>query len=480
VRAALAVLAVACLFNCCMWAQERPQAGPFNASQMDMQAPPAQGVAVRAGRLFDPKAGAYLTNQVILIKGDRISDVGPADRVQIPAGAKVIDLSRATVLPGLIDRHVHLIQDQFPNDGRASFTALNYALKDLRAGFTTLQDMGSAFTYATVELRDAINKGLVPGPRLQVSGPQINPRGAAYYPAPSVVTPFGQGPGAPVWQLSSDVNSPWLARAAVRERSHYGVDWIKIYETEDYQGGGYPDPEGAGAFKPDGSMINVPSLSLEENQAIVDEAHRRGLKVACHAYGGEGLRNCLAAGVDLPIHVIVGVTGASGLDDETLRYFKQPLADGTLRPVQQTLWDLIGELEARDLKASGGKHTRLSLTELSFKRLNAAGVRQIFGSGAYIGGHGIQAFQFSYYVKWGMKPVDALRMATSNAAEGLNYELAHEVGFVEKGKFADIIAVAGDPLADITEMERVKFVMKGGVVFRNDPIPGGGGITGGR
>jgi imidazolonepropionase-like amidohydrolase len=467
VRVAFALLTVACLGNR-GWAQERPQAAPFNASQMDMQPPPAQGIAVRAGRLFDPKSGTNLINQVILIKGDRITDVGPADRVQIPPGAKVIDLSHATVLPGLIDRHVHLMQDQFPNDGRASFTGLNFALKDLRAGFTTLQDMGSAYTYATVELRDAINKGLVPGPRLQVSGPQINPRGSAYYPAPSVVTPFGQGPGGAVWQLSGDVNSPWLARAAVRERSHYGTDWIKIYETEDYEGGGYPDPDGAGAFKPDGTMINVPSLSLEENQAIVDEAHRRGLKVACHAYGGEGLRNCLAAGVDLPMHVIVGVTGAAGLDDETLRYFKQPLADGTLRPVQQTLWDLIGELEARDLKASRGKATRIGLTELSFKRLNAAGVKQVFGSGAYNGGHGIQAFQFAYYVKWGMKPADALRMATSNAAEGLNFELAHEVGFVEKGKFADLCAVAGDPLADITELERVKFVMKGGVVFRNE------------
>ena len=450
----------------------RPQAGPFNASRMDMQPPPLQGVAVRAGRMFDPKSGTNLRNQVILIAGDRITEVGPASSIRIPSGAKVIDLSNATVLPGLIDRHVHLMQDQFPNDGRATLTGLNYALKDLNAGFTTLQDMGSAYTYATVELRDAINKGLVPGPRLQVSGPQIDPRAAGYYPAPSVVTPFGQGPGAPVWQLSSNVNSPWLARAAVRERSHYGVDWIKVYETEDYEGSGYPDPDGSGAFKPDGSMINVPSLTLEENQAIVDEAHRRGLKVACHAYGGEGLRDCLAAGVDMPMHVIVGVTGAAGLDDETLRYFKQPLPDGTLRPVMQTLWDLIGDLEERDLKASRGKNTRLSLTELSFKRLMAAGVKEVFGSGAYTVGHGVQAFQFAYYVKWGMKPADALRMATTNAAESLNFELAHEVGSIEKGKFADLVAVAGDPLSDITEMQRVKFVMKGGVVFRSDPISG--------
>jgi imidazolonepropionase-like amidohydrolase len=455
----VAVLATA------LWAQNsRPEAGAFDASHLDMQPPPAEGVAVRAGRLFDPKSGSNLKDQVILIKGERIVEAGPAEHVKIPAGARVIDLSRATVLPGLIDRHVHLFQEQQPNDGRAALSGLHYALKDLYAGFTTLQDMGSPFTYASVELRDAINKGMAPGPRLQVAGPQINPRAATYYAAPPAPVPFGQG----IWQLTGDVNSPWLARAAVREHSHYGTDWIKIYETEDYEGGGYPDPAGSGAFMPDGKMINVPSLTLEENQAIVDEAHRRGLKVACHAYGGEGLRNCLAAGVDMPMHVIVGVTGAEGLDEETLRYFKQPLADGTVRPVMQTLWDLIGDLEAKDLKATRGRTSRFQLTEKSFKRLVAAGVTEVFGSGAYTVGHGVQAFQFGWYVKWGMTPAQALRMATTNAAESLNFELAKQVGSVEKGKYADLVAVSGDPLVDITEMERVKFVMKGGVVFRNE------------
>jgi imidazolonepropionase-like amidohydrolase len=215
-------------------------------------------------------------------------------------------------------------------------------------------------------------------------------------------------------------------------------------------------------------MINVPSLTLEENQAIVDEAHRRGLKVACHAYGGEGLRNCLAAGVDMPMHVIVGVTGAEGLDDETMRLFKVPLSDGTQRPVMQTLWDLIGDLEAKDKRATGGKTTRFQLTERSFKRLVAAGITEVFGSGAYTVGHGVQAFQFAIYVKWGMSPANALRMATSSAAASLNFDLGKQVGSVEKGKFADIVAVSGDPLADITEMERMKFVMKGGVVFRDE------------
>jgi imidazolonepropionase-like amidohydrolase len=368
----------------------------------------------------------------------------------------------------LIDRHVHLFQDPEPNEARAAYLGLNYALADLYAGFTTLQDQGSAYTYAPVELRDAINKGSVPGPRLQIAGPQIDPRGTTYYPAPSSPTPFGTGPGDPVWQLMSNVNSPWLARAAVRERSHYGVDWIKIYETEDYEGGGYPEPHGSGAFMPDGTMINVPSLTLEENQAIVDEAHRRGLKVSCHAYGGEGLRNCLEAGVDLPMHLTVGITNKPGLDDETIRLLKKPQADGTIRSVNQTLWDLIGDLEVRDLKASGGKATRFQLTELSFKRLIASGVKEVFGSGAYTVGHGVQAFQFAYYVKWGVTPAQALQMATSNAAETLNYDLGKQVGIVEKGRFADLVAVAGDPLADITETERVKFVMKGGVIFRNE------------
>src|ERR1700722_16795085 len=247
------ILAVAASVGIVMGQGVRPETPQFNAAAMTMQAPPVEGVAVRAGRMFDPVSGKNLTDQVILIKGDRIVDAGPAERIQIPAGVRVIDLSRATVLPGLIDRHVHLFQDQQPNDSRAALMGLNYALKDLNAGFTTIQDMGSPFTYASVELRDAINKGLVPGPRMQVAGPQLNPRAAGYYSAPGVGTPFGQGPGEAVWQLAGNVNSPWLARAAVRERSHYGVDWIKVYETEDFEGSGYPE-SGGGAFKPDGTM----------------------------------------------------------------------------------------------------------------------------------------------------------------------------------------------------------------------------------
>jgi len=147
---------------------------------MTMQPPPPEGVAIRAGRLFDPRTGTNLANQVIVIQGERIADVGPSDRVKIPAGARVIEMSSATVLPGLIDRHVHLMQDHEPNEARALLVGQHYALADLFAGFTTLQDMNSPFTYATVELRDAINKGVIVGPRLQVTGPAVNPRGATY------------------------------------------------------------------------------------------------------------------------------------------------------------------------------------------------------------------------------------------------------------------------------------------------------------
>src|SRR5579859_3715746 len=245
-------------------AQTRPEAPPFDAARVSMQPASPEGVAIRAGRLFDPRTGTNLSNQVILIQNDRIIDVGPADRVKIPSGARVIDLSSATVLPGLIDRHVHLMQNQEPNDARALIQGEHFALADLYAGFTTLQDMNSPFTYATVELRDAINKGLIVGPRLQVTGPGLTPRGATYYAAPSEPGTFGTVPGMPVWQNFQNINSPWLARAAVREHSHYGTDWIKIYDTEDYEGSGYPKPSGGGAFRPDGTMITVPSLTLEE------------------------------------------------------------------------------------------------------------------------------------------------------------------------------------------------------------------------
>jgi imidazolonepropionase-like amidohydrolase len=440
----------------------KPEGVPFNFSRMEMDQPPAAGVAVRAGHMFDAKAGTMLTNQIILIKDEKIVDVGP--NVQIPPGAKVIDLSTATVMPGLIDRHVHCFAGQV-NQARTALDGLSTCLRDLQGGFTTVQDMGST-DYSSVEVRDAINKGLVMGPRMQVAGPQVNPRAATYYPAPSEWKPFGTGE---IWQMQSNLNGPWQARAIVREHAHYGTDWIKIYLTEDYEGSGY-----RGAFRPDGTMINVPSLTLEEAQALVDEAHKHGLKTITHAYGGEGLRIALAAGVDVPMHAAVGVTGAEGLDEETIRMFKVPLANGTQRPIIQTLWDLIGNMEVGDMRDSGGRTTRFKLTEASFKRLVSAGIVEVFGSGVYGLAHGTQTMQFPIYTKWGLTPAQAIQLATYHAATSLNYDLPKYVGLIEKGRYGDLVAVSGDPLADITEMTRIKFVMKGGTVYRDELTKGAG------
>ena len=255
--------------------------------------PPAL-IAVKAGRLFDSKTGTMLANQTILIRGERIEEVGPS--VPIPAGAEVIDLGSATVLPGLIDTHLHVMDGggTGPNQSLQykELIALRNAERDLNAGFTTIVDlMSHGGGYGTVDLRNAINRGLVKGPRMQVAGPGIvntNKAGGAFIP------------GNPIGFVGAEVaNSPWGVREAVREQAHYGVDWIKIYSTEDY------------TLKPDGSIDVTPGFTLEETQAIVDEAHRKGLKVACHAYGGEGLHNCIAAGVDVPTHAAMQLCSPS-------------------------------------------------------------------------------------------------------------------------------------------------------------------------
>jgi imidazolonepropionase-like amidohydrolase len=446
----------------------RPDGDPgWNPGKsFELQQQPAAGVAIRAGRLFDSKAGTMLTNQVIVIKGERIAEVGPAASVQIPPGARVIDLSRATVLPGFIDHHVHMWGGE-PTMALQVLGAQNRAQKNVFGGFTTVVDMGSN-NWSSVGLRDAIASGMAMGPRMQLAGVHLNPRASGTYAAPPEWRPFGHFPEDAPWQLRSDVNSPWLARAAVRERYHYGSDWIKIYMTGDHSAAGF-----RGAFFPDGRMINVPSLTLEEVQAATDEARKRGLKTVSHAYGGEGLRIVLEANVDLPMHMPVGVTGAEGLDEETMQLMKRPLPNGKQRMVIQTLWDLIGNMEKGDTNTSQGKNSRYGLTERSFKRLVASGVKQVFGTGVTGGSnaHGLMAFQNSIYVKWGLTPAQALQIGTINAAESLNYDWVNHLGSIEKGKFADIVATAGDPLTDITESERVRFVMKGGTVYRNELAP---------
>jgi imidazolonepropionase-like amidohydrolase len=408
-------------------------------------AAPGQVVAVRAGRLFDANTGTMLGNQVVLIRGDRIAEVGPS--VQIPQGARLIDLSAATVLPGMIDGHVHT-SGPTPDESveHRTMVMIQSAQRDLDAGFTTIVDMDSRGGFGTVELRNAINAGLVRGPRMQVAGQSLNPRGARQ--TPNTVPGFYNG-----FTEGKNVNGPWLARGAVRELKLHGTDWAKIYTTQDFVG------EDLNEFRPDGSLVAIPSLTLEEVQAIVDEAHRMGLKVACHTYGGEGMRTCVQAGVDLPMHMLELYR-----DDATMKVVIEKRL-----PVMMTIDDLMG-LDASDRKLTGGKTSRLAMGELSFKKLLAAGVPMPFGSGAVPVAypHGRQADQFPYLVKWGMTPAQAMQTAFMVVAKVLNYDWAGQVGSVEKGKFADLIAVSGDPLADITELQRVQFVMKGGIVVRNE------------
>ena len=409
-------------------------------------APPAKVVAVRAGRLFDSRTGTLSANQTILIRGDRIAEVGSA--VTVPADARVIDLGSATVLPGMIDAHVHVYPPDELSQSTRTIVAVANAQADLDAGFTTVLDMDSRGGYGTVDLRNAINRGVVMGPRMQVVGQSLNQRATTSYP--SFFERFQDR-----FTESKNPNSPWLARAAVREAKLHGVDWVKIYTTQDFVGDEYS------VFKADGTLVNSPSLTEEEVMAVVDEAHRLGLKVACHTYGGEGQLSCLKAGVDAPNHL-------TDLDDASLKL----LVDKKL-PFELTIDDLVA-LEPADLKRTGGRNSRLKMAEQAFRKARAAGVTFVFGSGATSADvpHGRQADQFGYFVKWGLTPREALQMAFLPTATMLNYNWVSQIASVEKGKYADLIAVGGDPLVDISEMQRVRFVMKGGVVARNElPAP---------
>src|SRR6516162_8439878 len=228
--------------------------------------PANQVIAIRTDRLFDSKSGALVSNQTILIRGDRISEVGSS--VQIPREARVIDLPNATVMPGMIDAHVH-VNTGGDTPAQRAIVALVNAQTDLQAGFTTVADMDSRGGFNTVDLRDAINSGLVMGPRMQVVGQSINQRASNYYPDNGSIR-FLEG-----FTENKNLNGPWLARAAVREAKLHGVDWIKIYTTQDFVGAIH-------MWKADATLVNSPSLTLDEVEAVVDEAHRIGLKVACH------------------------------------------------------------------------------------------------------------------------------------------------------------------------------------------------------
>ncbi len=405
-----------------------------------------QTTAVRAGRLIDPDAGTVLTNQVILIKSGKIEAVGGG--LAIPANARVIDLSDKTVLPGLIDCHTHVADghgdgDPF-NDLRKTASqivleSVTNARAMLLSGFTTVRDVGTYRALNDIALRDAIARGDVMGPRMFVAGAYITITGGA-----GAMT--GQAPDIQLpWDLHyGEANSPWEVRQKVRLLAHDGVDLIKMLST--------------GAVLTHGSSPTSIEFTEEELQAGVDEASHFGLRVAVHAHAAQGIRNAILAGA-------ASVEHAEMLDDELIAMAKQ---HGTY--LDMDIYDeeciqagaQTGQTPADFLQhdADLGRIQREN-----FGKAVRAGVKMAFGTDAGVCPYGTSGKQFAFMVKYGMTAMQAIQAATSNAADLLGH--ASEVGSIKAGKYADLIAVSGDPLKDISLLENVEFVMKDGKVYKS-------------
>jgi imidazolonepropionase-like amidohydrolase len=400
-------------------------------------------VAIRAGKLIDGRNDRPIANALILIEGERIVSITPGGAP--PAGAEFVDLSRATVLPGLIDTHTHLLlqgditatdyDEQLLKESipyRAILGARNARIA-LEHGFTGLRDLETeGAMFADVDVKTAIERGEVPGPRLQVATRAMAPTGM--YPLQGYSWELDMPHGVQV------VDGAENARRAVREQVMHGADWIKYYSDRRY------------FYGPDGVLHSWVNFTDEEARAIVEEAHRLGKKVAAHAIGSDGIAAALRAGVDTIEH-------GDGLTDE--------LMDQLVR--RGIYWVPTISVGAYVAPGRGGNWAKMVETErVAFGRALQKGVQIAFGTDA--GGFdwkGLeQASEFHYYVQYGMTPMQAIRTATTVAAELLGW--SDRVGSVEPGKLADLIAVSGDPLSDITELERVKFVMKGGQVFKNE------------
>jgi imidazolonepropionase-like amidohydrolase len=400
---------------------------------------------VRAGRFFDSNSGTMLTAQVVLLEGERITAVGPEGQVKIPAGAQVIDLRKATVLPGLIDAHTHMFDTRKP-EGRtesAMLIAASNAAADLRAGFTAARDMSTHGNgYADIDIRDAINNGRIDGPRYQVSTRGIVWGASAANPA---------SPDNPL--TSAVVRSIEDARAAVRDQVEQGADWIKLF------------PAGAYSFAADGHVEYEVTYPMPVLQALIDETHRLGKKTACHVYGGQGQKNAILAGCDTIEH-------GFGLDQEQLDMMaaKGLFYDPTLQRYIEPYMD------DNDAKSTGGKYRMIPIFEKATAMAAATkGLKIMVGSGAdgATYAHGTQALDLDALVKYArMSPARVIQSATVVNAEAFGW--SNQIGSLDKGKYADLIAVSGDPLADITELQRVKFVMKGGRVIVNELWQAGG------
>lgn len=406
----------------------------------------AQVTAIKAGRLIDVDAGKVLTNQVIIIRNNKIESI--ASGTAIPADATVIDLSRMTVLPGLIDCHTHLADGKwgegdpiFQLEKSASQTVLESvpnARVTLESGFTTVRDVGVYRALNDLALRDAINRGDIVGPRMYVAGAYITITGGA-----GAMTGMAPDIQLPLDFRYGEANSPWEVRQKVRLLAHDGVDHIKVLST--------------GAVLTHGSNPKAQEFTLEELQAVVDEANHFGLRVESHAHAPQGIKNAILAGV-------ASVEHATLIDDEGIALAKQ---HGTYLDM-----DIYDE----ECIQAGGKtgktpadfleHDRElgQIQRENFRKAVKAGVKMSFGTDAGVCPYGTAAKQFAFMVQYGMTPMQAIQAATSSAADLLGH--ADILGSIKPGKYADVIAVSGDPLRDVSVLENISFVMKEGKVYK--------------
>ncbi|HJT71777.1 MAG TPA: amidohydrolase family protein [Terriglobales bacterium] len=403
----------------------------------------AQRTIVRAGKLLDVKTGKETSNQAIVIEGDKIVSVGPAASVQSSPSDRTVDLSNATILPGLIDAHTHLTFD--PKFGyetlaistpREALTGAKNARVTLEAGITTVRNVGAS-GYADVALRDAINAGDVPGPHMLVSGPPLGITGGH---CDDNLLPFE-------FHITADGVADGVEQVQhkVRETIKYGADLIKICAT--------------GGVLSRGDDPNASQYTLEEMKAIVADAHRLGRKVAAHAHGAQGVIWASEAGVDSVEHGHL-------MNDAAIATLKK---NGTyLVPTLYLVdWQREHAAEANLPEFSRKKMELVSqMGKSNIKKAIEAGIKIGMGTDAAVYPHGLNAHELAVYVSLGMSPLQAIQTATINDADLLGW--SDKVGTIDPGKWADIIAVDGDPLQDITTLQRVKFVMKAGEVVKNN------------